>query len=441
MRFLIIFLLIGGCKTASPVVSEPEFMTFLQDDPHRWSQAERNGTIERLLVAKIHEKSWDIDYGFAPTCSKSRRKKLRPNIVEAIRRAVNLWLQPIKEIQRHYTTKASRMPELNIREREPLSGILYGKQKLYMTFDIRKNWGKLNKEKPDHKDIEFLLNLPELSVVFNCNKGRPWMQHRYNSINIYETVHESAFTTRMNIPKTKFSFGHLLHEVGHTFGLADTYVDPSDKFRDHMISTDANPYTVGHQPFSVMSVHQYLDFSTYDDVKLTIDDRQGIFWLYTYMHINKLKLSICPSSYQPEFFARKEKDYPRTVACRPKQPFLFALKYSLYSTARVLLFNKKSSIDINARNDKRGFTALHYAVFTTIELLKAILERFHKEIDFNIAGSDANMRILKGKPPMTALQLAQYSLGLAHKIGDKPLIKHFSESTKLLLKYTEGGSR
>lgn len=426
MRFLLFILAISGCKTTNPVVSEPEFMTYLQDDPHTWSLAEKDGTIKRLLVSKVYEKSWDIDYGFAPTCSKRQRNKIRPKIIEAIHRAVNLWLDPIRTIKQKPPLKL--ITKLNIREKKKLFPGLMGEQKLYWTFDYGNIVNKLIEK--DSKGVELLLNLPELSVVFNCNEGRAWMQHRFNSINVYEpTKSKSTNINATKIPKTKFSFVELLHEVGHTFGLADTYVDAKDSFRDHMVSTDINPYTVGHQPLSIMSAYQFLDFTNYDQVTPTKDDKNGIFWLYVHMHINKLKLDTCPYQYQPEFFARDDKNKPPTVACRPKHPFLFAMASENYSTARILLYNG-APIDINARTHKKGPTALHYAVtLAPIKFTENILERFHQEIDFTIAGSIFKL------PSMTAMELAKFLLELAQKENDKTLVKAYSAVIKLLSKY------
>ena len=368
MYFLLILLLISGCKTVKPVASEPEFMTYVQDNPHLWDAMDKYGLNERMLVKKVHYRSWNIEYAFAPSCSKRKQKKYRPKVVEAINRAVNLWLEPIRVMQKAIkdgrfnsdpVIDSSKQPLalvslLNIQERAKVFSSKNPFQEAYTTYD------------PKTLDLKKLLNLPELSVVFNCRKGRAFMRRYHNSINIYPTI------LKTNIPGTKFSFEALLHEVGHTFGLADTYVDSKNKHRAHMVSTGIHPRTVGHQPISVMGPTRYLSFNSYQEVKPTVDDRNGIFWLYAHMYMNELELDGCPPHYQPETFARDEKGKSPTIACRSSRPFLFAMSSRNYSTAKFMLNNIKESksIDINARSHEQGYTALHYAVlFAPIKLI------------------------------------------------------------------------
>ena len=68
----------------------------------------------------------------------------------------------------------------------------------------------------------------------------------------------------------------LTHELGHTFGLADTYARPGV-----MRSRGGLPWTAGKQPWSIMSGgHQYADIP----LTLSEDDKRGIIWLYKYFN-------------------------------------------------------------------------------------------------------------------------------------------------------------
>ena len=412
MYFLLVILLISSCKTIKTDVSEPEFMTFPQDDPHIWRTYELISMTERLLVKQVHKKSWNIDYGFA-NCNKDKRDQYRPKVVEAIHRSVDLWLNPVRQMQKtinksRFTSdpiSAKQKPlselvnKLNMNEKKKLFSYettVFGER--YTTFDYPqylKLYKKLEERlfgladpttiqqyKEFKRYREFILTLPEMSVVFNCNEGRSSMNPLLNSINMNEKESQDS------IPETNFSFGTLLHEVGHAFGLADTYTNPQDSTRDHMDSSGIHPSTIGHQPISVMSSSGYF-FDSYEDARPTIDDKNGIFWIYVHMNRNSLNLDICPLNYQSEVFARDEANKLPSTACRPKHPLLFAMASRNYPTAIQILNNKeeRKSIDINARSHEQGGTALHHALWfgAKLDFIKAILEHFHKEIDFSIA--------------------------------------------------------
>lgn len=453
MNTLLVFLLIlsiSGCKTANPAVSEPEFMVFPQDNPHSWEILESFQLTKRTLIKKAHEKSWDIEYGFAPNCSKRNRKKYQPKVVEAINRAIKLWLAPVETVRKAIMNAKSssetivdyqkQPPELvgqfNIYEKKDLFplGESLGNKDSYTTF-VPPPFPKEDRDIPSYADA--VSKLPDLSVVFNCQKGRAFMKPYLNYINMYEEKKNSTVT----IPKTKFSFTTLLHEIGHAFGLADTYVDSRNKSRDHMTNTGVHPYTVGNQPISVMSVAYKLEFNSYDDIKPTLDDELGIHWFYIHMNIAELNLETCPPHYQSEAFVRDKEKGTQTLACRPQNPFLFAMLSKNHSTARYLLSDKKERalIDINARTNPLGFTALHYAVeYAPIELIEIILETFSQEIDFTIAGKKENIdftknyiRKRKESSPMTALELAQHLFLTA---DNEQIKERYSDIVDLLLK-------
>ena len=334
MRILLVMLLISSCKTARPDASEPQFMTYVQDDPHLWDIMEKEGLNERMLVKRVHDKSWYIEYGFAPSCSKRKQKKYRPRVVEAINRSVNLWLNQIKAMQQYINDGKQIVSQLRINE----------KKEVFPHKDIKNAYTTYNPQSTSI--VKSIINLSNISVVFNCREGRAFMQRYANSINMYE-----GRGNRIKIPDTNFPFSVLLHEVGHTFGLADTYVDSQKATRAHQVSTGINPRTIGHQPIAIMGPDSQLDFTNYDNVRPTIDDRNGIFWLYIHMHMNELELDNCPPHYQPETFARDKKGRPPTIACRPSRPFLFAMASRNYSTAKFILNNRKErkSTDINVR--------------------------------------------------------------------------------------------
>ena len=113
------------------------------------------------------------------------------------------------------------------------------------------------------------------------------------------TLAEKAFLTSHR----KYLFFTLLHELGHTFGLADVY-GGQDKFGTSGItkSTGGNKDTVGSNPLSIMAAFPFWKVTGFHyDVELTLDDEEGIKWLYTYHHRpDSVSPTSCPEGYKYE---------------------------------------------------------------------------------------------------------------------------------------------
>ena len=139
----------------------------------------------------------------------------------------------------------------------------------------------------------------------------------------------------------KFS---LVHELGHAFGLGDTYVDASH----NRVSTGGLPGTSGKHPASVMAGINNLGNSPF---YIAEDDKNGILWLYKYLY-EDLPPSDC---FFPDYVRVK-----RDGDCEPKYPLIFEVKHSLRKFVEMIL-RDDPTLDINAR-DSSGFTALHHAV-------------------------------------------------------------------------------
>ena len=150
---------------------------------------------------------------------------------------------------------------------------------------------------------------------------------------------------------------YLVHELGHAFGLADTYKRPG-----FMRSRGGLHQTSGNQPSSVMAM------AAGSEEIVSEDDKRGIVWLYKYFY-EDLASDDC-------FFA----DYvfeeePR--GCIAKHPLIFETKHNHPHYALELL-EQDPTIDVNAQ-DVGGMTALHYAVmYEKEEVVKALLA--HEDI-------------------------------------------------------------
>ena len=171
----------------------------------------------------------------------------------------------------------------------------------------------------------------------------------------------------------------LTHELGHAFGLSDTYLNAYSQ--NGIVSSGGIDNTAGTQPSSVMSIVGSGETPT----SITEDDKRAIIWLYKAFH-EGLDTKDC---FFPDYVYEQE-----PPGCRPKYPLIFEAKYSLPIFA-IKLLDEDSTIDVNAQ-DAGEFTALHYAaMYEKTEVVKRLLE--HKDINPS----------LRDKQGRTALDIAR----------------------------------
>ena len=229
----------------------------------------------------------------------------------------------------------------------------------------------------------------------------------------------------------QFAFS-LLHEIGHCFGLLDTYIRPHLTLEELRVSRGGIGRTIGHQPGSVMSGHNApLPHGT----RISQDDANGMgVWLYKFYHEN-LPLEDCIF---PGYELEKDPD-----GCRPKYPLIFEIKHSNERLASNVIHDDENT-DINAK-DGDGMTALQYAVikaypqliakllsYENIEvnsqdnggltaLHHAVLERNQHAVNALLAhaGIDANIKDGNGLTALHHAVLERFGVGvkalLAHK--------------------------
>ena len=188
----------------------------------------------------------------------------------------------------------------------------------------------------------------------------------------------------------------MLHEIGHLFGLADTY--EGARLGPAGISTGGTNHTRGSQPASFMSGFSFMVArKTFKDidwdalvplqglVPLGQDDENGIIWLYKYTY-EGLPMDDC-------FFPNYElTEIP--FGCEPKYPLIFEIKQDNERLA-LLVLNDDENLDVNAQ-DANGMTALHHTVLRGFEeLIAKLLD--HPDIK----------PFLSDKQGRTALSLAQ----------------------------------
>ena len=296
---------------------------------HGFIALEQYGYRLYTLASKVHRKHWDISYRYGNDCPADQTRN--PQLLEeAITKALQMWLAPLRPLTKRPIVNDFRY-HLNADLAEVDMRITFECKSLHSFVLLS------NRENPD--------------VVLRIGTEVPRL---------------------MNI---------LVHEIGHAFGLADTYLGP-EIIDDPLISTGGLKETAGTQPPSIMSTHLFVrDVMT----KLGEDDKRGIIWLYKYFFDGLTDDCFLPDgsrSFLPQqcnynfleiddcFFD----DYvfqedPR--GCVPKYPLIFEIKHSLPEYVLQLL-EEDPTIDINTQ-DESGRTALHYAVMYEKERVVKVL--------------------------------------------------------------------
>lgn len=302
-------------------------------------------TRHHLMMHGVHKDHWIIGYMYVDDC-RPEDEKNAAELEKAITTVLQLLLQPLRDIN-------TAQPIVNDFRYKPRG--------------IRDGEDLIN----DARDREHLRE-EDLRIVVNC-------------VNEIRTSRAIVISKGLILtPRVEMRTGStinglfkrtLLHEIGHTFGLADTYVGRLEK---PDVSTGGLHATVGTQPASIMS---HLGFQADPFGGIGKDDENGIIWLYKRIH-EKLPLEDC---FFPNYELEKSPD-----GCRPKYPLIFELKQAGGKYALHIL-RDDNKLDINAI-DGDGLTALHHAVLNRYgRVVKALLAR---------DGIDPNIKDQSGKTPL-----------------------------------------
>ena len=285
------------------------------------------------LIDKVHQKHWDIAYAYGADCPAAKKaggKKFEGDITSVLQK----WLQPLREIK----TKAPIVNAFRYQLHDEI------------TLEVR--------EKVD------------LAILDTCEIG--------NSQAALSTRRAPAAVLRVLADTDEWRIRALLHELGHTFGLGDTYVNRNERNQEvPSVSKGGLNKTIGTQPAAVMSIHIErvgVDF-------LTEDDENGIIYLY------KIKYEGLPVNdcLFPHYQFEKSPD-----GCVPKYPLIFEIRqgFEIYA---LRILDEDPNIDINAQN-AIGYTALHYAVTGKH---RQFLNRLLNRDDINV-----NLKDARGKTPL-----------------------------------------
>ena len=304
---------------------------------HGFMAYEHHGVRYRNLAWRVHRKHWDISYRYGNDCSADQKRNPQ-ELEQAITKALRMWLAPLR----------------------PLT------------------------KRPIVNDFRYHLNADlaevDMRITFECKISFSFarLNNRKNP--------DIVLREGTEVPLIMSS---IVHEIGHAFGLTDTYVGNNITGTDDFpISTGGLKETIGTQPPSIMSAH--LDVGR-DITKLGEDDKRGIIWLYKYFFDGLADDCFLPDGSR-RFFPQEcdynflaiddcffsdyvFEEYP--PGCVPKYPLIFEVKHGLPKYVLQLL-EEDPQIDVNTQDDA-AMTALHYAVmYEKEEVVKTLLA--HKDI-------------------------------------------------------------
>ena len=318
---LCLLLLSGASCILKPAVSDPKFMAF----DHQRLLSDRLRRNLNNLIRRVHKEQWVIGYRYKDNCPPAKRKNSKA-IEETITTALHAWLKPVRDLNtgQPVVDDFRYVPDYKI---EDVAEI-----KLY---DLR---------------IAFFCDFGKSVALVVANEARPPSIHMHRGTRVTDQFASV-----------------LLHEIGHAFGLLDTYRRniPGEEFQ---VSRGGLARTIGHQPASVMSG---LNFPKPAPTRISQDDANGIVWLYKFYHEN-LALEDCIF---PDYELEKSPD-----GCRPKYPLIFEIKHGKEGLA-IRVIDEDENTAINAK-DGNGMTALQYAVIKGYSQLIAKLLAF-ENIEIN----------------------------------------------------------
>ena len=327
---LCLTLLLAASLCFSVLPATEGFMAF----DHQRRLSERIKRKLNNLIRRVHKEQWVIGYRYKDNCPPAARNNGKA-IEEAITTSLRAWLKPVRDLN-------TGKPVVD---------------------DFRYVPNYVIKEDAEVK-------LYDLRIIFSCDFGKSTAL----------VIAREDFPPEIQLHRGTFVddfAGVLLHEMGHAFGLLDTYIRPELTIEELRVSRGGLARTIGHQPASVMSG---LNFPQPFAASISQDDANGIVWLYKFYHEN-LPLEDCIF---PDYELEKSPD-----GCRPKSPLIFEIKHGHQEHA-IGVIGQDENTDINAK-DETGLTALDYALAKGYNRLVGVLVS-HPAFDVNarnVEGSTA----------------------------------------------------
>ena len=299
------------------------------------------------LIQAVHQQAWLMHYGFSDndlcrSSSVAEPEKFEEQLRDSIITASKLWLQPLREMDRDIVN------EFNLRlvDTEPIAA--GGRRSDRRTHTLVRGQDK-----------------EQLGIVFHCAENDRTAAYPNSFITMGTNGLREAHLyhyhqQRQHFPLDRMSDTHMfmmttiIHELGHAFGLADTYVSSKGSSSSSTSkgtishSTGGSKKTVGKQPMAMMGIASLVGLNREHEPFITADDIEGMRWLYRLAHDNA-SVGTCPADYVAE---------EATRGCAPRYPLIFAVKKG--DLATVIYILRDDNMTINTC-DQHGNTALFYA--------------------------------------------------------------------------------
>lgn len=404
MRIIYLVLFVVGCGVYEEE-SEIEFIT------HEHVGVPSIG----FLMTKVHRPYWVIGYLLDGGCElRQNEDKLKADL----RHYLRVWLAPLKEISLKNKAIVDEFKLENIQSHQ-------------------------------HKEPYFnnIRGGVDLVVRYTCKFGASHARKGgVNSDGIYPPF-IVMMTTNPAI---------LLHELGHTIGLMDTYAFGNKGVNGH--SHDYFRRTMGNQPPSIMSSMTSYDKDHNQRPVLSDDDKRGIKWLYFRYFTGKIH-----STYNCYFPGYELEILHKNghKGCAPVNPLLFlikngypinTMKYPILEEKIQSFFGKRESYgnqlypshylaampnnrgldifhqifnyklplkhEIYSVKDRKGRTPLHYAIQAGNDKLLSVLLEEEQGLGGNIILKNG-MTLLHFA--VQHVQLKSVCLLLLHKTTDQTI--------------------
>ena len=298
------------------------------------------------LIQEVHKQAWLIRYGFSDNnlcrttsgLTEAEAEKFAQQLQASIAKAIRIWLQPLREMGGEIVNEFNFMlvntePKGNSQSDSRTHTLVRSEavEQIGVVFHCAEK----------DKDTKY----PNSFIMIGSNRMRE--VHMYHYLNQSKLLPDDKMTDIH-----MFLMTSIIHELGHAFGLADTYASPENNAKTNRgtisYSTGGSEKTVGKQPMSMMGFASLVGVNSDREHFITVDDIDGVRWLYRLAH-DKASINECPEDYVVE------KD---TLGCVPRFPLIFAVKKGDIATIAYVARDDPTTMNIC---DQQGNTALFYA--------------------------------------------------------------------------------